>query len=259
MTGQQASTTVGARLREAREKRGLSLRQIAERTRISVMSLKALERNEVRRLPGGIFTRAFVRSYAAEVGLDPEQTVEEFLGQFPSEPLAEGRRSRQVEDNQAIESDRRMAETVMRLVLVSIPIAGFVIYLGLQRPSPESLQSEPQPAAVTTGAETTPADVAEAPAATPGPASSGGLAMVIEPRADCWISPTIDGEKVPSELLGTGQRRELTARKEIMLTVGDGGACTYTLNGVTGRPLGASGKVVTRRINLDNYRSYLVP
>ena len=76
--GSQART-VGARLREAREKRGVSLAQIANATRISVMSLEALERSDLSRLPGGIFTRSFIRAYAEEVGLDPDQTIRDFI------------------------------------------------------------------------------------------------------------------------------------------------------------------------------------
>ncbi|HXD20187.1 MAG TPA: helix-turn-helix domain-containing protein [Vicinamibacterales bacterium] len=80
----------GSRMRQAREQRGVSLRQIAERTKISVSALEALERNDISRLPGGIFSRAFVRSYAAEIGVDPEQTVREFLAQFPDESVSAG-------------------------------------------------------------------------------------------------------------------------------------------------------------------------
>ena len=80
----------GARIRHAREERGVSLRQIADATKISVSALEALERNDITRLPGGIFSRAFVRSYAAEIGVDPEQTVREFLSQFPNESVVVG-------------------------------------------------------------------------------------------------------------------------------------------------------------------------
>ena len=69
----------GSRMKSAREERGVTLRQIAEVTKISVSALEALERNDISRLPGGIFSRAFVRSYADEIGLDPEQTVRDFI------------------------------------------------------------------------------------------------------------------------------------------------------------------------------------
>ena len=58
----RASGDFGSRLRAARERRGVSLRQIATATKISVSALEALERNDLSRLPGGIFSRAFVRS-----------------------------------------------------------------------------------------------------------------------------------------------------------------------------------------------------
>ena len=75
----------GIKMRRLREERGVSLRQIADVTRISVSVLEALERNDISRLPGGIYGRAFVRSYAIEVGLDPEQSVRDFLSQFPQD------------------------------------------------------------------------------------------------------------------------------------------------------------------------------
>src|SRR5437870_12283763 len=100
----------GDKLREARERRGISVRQIANATKISVGVLEALERNDISRLPGGIFGRAFVRSYAVEVGLDPEQTIQDFIAQFPHDSVTVGHpTSAQVEDTEAPESDRRTA------------------------------------------------------------------------------------------------------------------------------------------------------
>ena len=211
--------TVGARLREAREKRGIPLRQIAERTRISVMALEALERNDIKRLPGGIFTRAFVRAYASEVGLSPERAVEEFLVQFPHESALAGGPGRPHEDNESIESERRMAQTVIRLVLLSLPIAGVVIYVGLRQPVTPAPTGDPQPTAAeraatnitpTTATAETPAAPAQsvrAATARPGSepaaagADSGELMMVIAPQSDCWMAATVDGEKSPSQLL----------------------------------------------------------
>src|SRR5262245_49256577 len=90
MPADSAPSTVGSTLREARERKGISLRQIATATKISIGALEALERNDISRLPGGIFTRAFVRSYATAVGLDPEQTIREFMAQFPHDSVTAG-------------------------------------------------------------------------------------------------------------------------------------------------------------------------
>jgi transcriptional regulator with XRE-family HTH domain len=76
----------GAWLREARERAGLSLDDIAASTKLGRGLLTAFERNDLSRWPAGIFRRAFVRSYAGLVGLDPDRTVALFLRAFP-EPL----------------------------------------------------------------------------------------------------------------------------------------------------------------------------
>ena len=86
MADARAMSDFGDKLRQARERRRVSLRDIAAHTKFSIASLEALERNDPSRLPRGIFARAFVRSDAAEVGLDPEATVREFVERFDIEP-----------------------------------------------------------------------------------------------------------------------------------------------------------------------------
>src|SRR3989440_3512022 len=132
MPPERTSSGFGQMLREARERRGVSLRQIANATKISVGVLEALERNDISKLPGGIFGRAFVRSYAIEVGLDPETTIQDFIAQFPSDSVTAGHPTTvQVEDHEAHESDRRMASTFVRLVAISAPIAAAVVYFSI--------------------------------------------------------------------------------------------------------------------------------
>ena len=75
----------GAFLRDRRQEAGISLQQISAITKISISTLEALENNDISGLPGGIFSRAVVRSYASEVGLDQEDTLHVFLEKFPSE------------------------------------------------------------------------------------------------------------------------------------------------------------------------------
>ncbi len=95
MTERSDTGSVGARLKQARESKRVTLRQIANTTRIAVSALDAIERDDVKKLPGGIFARSFVRAYASELKLDVEQTVAEFFAQFPEPvdgPAADRRR-----------------------------------------------------------------------------------------------------------------------------------------------------------------------
>ena len=75
--------TFGGRLRRERERRQIALSSISANTKISVALLEALEREDLSRWPTGIFRRAFVRSYATSVGLDPDLVQREFLERFP--------------------------------------------------------------------------------------------------------------------------------------------------------------------------------
>ena len=72
------SNTLGPYLRSERESRGLSLKTISENTKVSVALLEGLETDDISRWPGGIFRRAFVRSYAQCVGLDPDDVYKRF-------------------------------------------------------------------------------------------------------------------------------------------------------------------------------------
>jgi cytoskeleton protein RodZ len=172
----------GARLRDARERRGVSLRQIANATKISISALEALERNDISRLPGGIFSRAFVRSYAVEVGLDPETTIQEFIAQFPNDSVTAGHpTSDQVEDHEAVESERRTAGTFLWLAVVSLPIAGAVVYFATSG-RPVIGGGEPAPAAAAVSAEQRPSQTPP-PSSELGPASTATAAAAVPSAA----------------------------------------------------------------------------
>ncbi len=72
------AATIGEQLRIAREERGIPLREISDQTRISVRYLEAIETNDYKRLPGGIFNRSFVKAYARCVGYDEKEAVDAY-------------------------------------------------------------------------------------------------------------------------------------------------------------------------------------
>jgi transcriptional regulator with XRE-family HTH domain len=70
-------------LRRQRELRGISIRQIADRTKVAAALFEALERGDLSRWPAGLYRRAFVRGYAQAIGLDPDDVVQDFVRLFP--------------------------------------------------------------------------------------------------------------------------------------------------------------------------------
>jgi cytoskeletal protein RodZ len=162
---------LGARLKQARIAKGVQLRDIATATKISVVALEALERSDFSRLPGGIFSRAFVRAYALAVGLDPEVAVNEFLVEFAQYEKDAEKNRKQPEitpdDLHFVERQRKALRT-LRLVLLGAALVAlaavaylvFVWWPASQRAS--STTSAPSalsaPAAVTLTATVAAAD-----------------------------------------------------------------------------------------------------
>jgi transcriptional regulator with XRE-family HTH domain len=70
--------SLGQELRRERELRGISLREIADSTRISLRFLQAIEDDQFGRIPGEFFVRAILRSYAKGVGLDEHQVLNRY-------------------------------------------------------------------------------------------------------------------------------------------------------------------------------------
>ena len=73
----------GAWLQRERERREITLRAIADRTKIGAGRLQALERGDVSRWPGGIYRRSFIRAYADAIGLDADLVLANFERLFP--------------------------------------------------------------------------------------------------------------------------------------------------------------------------------
>jgi transcriptional regulator with XRE-family HTH domain len=81
--GNQTSMSFGARMRQERERRKISIAEIAESTKILGALLEGLENDDVSRWPMGFYRRAFLRAYAKAIGVDADATLKEFLEQFP--------------------------------------------------------------------------------------------------------------------------------------------------------------------------------
>jgi cytoskeleton protein RodZ len=252
----------GRKLREARERKGVSLRQIANATKISVSALEALERNDISRLPGGIFSRSFVRAYAIEVGLEPEETIREFLALFPNDSISAGHPtsiSTQIEDREALESDRRMAMTFLRLIGISVPLAVAVLYFSMDGGSMPARESASRPGSSQSTEISTPTAAVPEPVLDRVVASRDAQSLMVglSAAASCWVSAIVDGQRVLERELRAGETESFEVRSEIVLTARDAGALQLTLNGAVAKPLGRSGEVVTTRVTMANFREHL--
>jgi cytoskeleton protein RodZ len=186
---ERGSGDFGTMLKAAREQRGVSLKHISSTTKITVAALEALERNDISRLPGGIFSRAFVRSYALQVGLDPDATIEKFITQFPELAMtAAHAAAEQQEEEEQHDSNQQTAATFLRLIAISVPVVAGLLYLGTvsRRSAEPSRTPEPAPAAAT--APQAP-QAPQASTGAPAPSLGGQPATPEVPAASAGSSP----------------------------------------------------------------------
>jgi len=72
------SQTLGEKLRHAREERGISISEVAEQTRISALYIESIENDNYKPLPGGIFNKGFLKSYAKFIGVDEQEALSDY-------------------------------------------------------------------------------------------------------------------------------------------------------------------------------------
>lgn len=259
---------LGGELKQAREAAGLSLREMATRTKISVTALEALERGDLSRLPGGIFGRSFVRAYAIEVGADPDAIVERFIEQLDEdEREAAERRAAMMpaittDDRQFLARQQR-ALMALRIGLVVLLLAAIALVTWRVRVfmnTPDEPVAAENPVAAPIIVPPEPADPPP-PAPEPLAAAATAAPMVIEldASADCWVSLTVDGAGSVARLFRAGDRQRVEVTREILLDVGNAGGLALIIDGKPARVLGRDGARVRTRITRQNVGEFLQP
>lgn len=154
----------GENLRREREMRGVSLEEISSATKISMRFLEAIEREDFSKLPGGIFSRSFIRSYARYLGLDEERVVAEY--QLAAKPQMEFDLHRLPSGTASAARPARRTPLIATLVALVLLVGGYVLYRYSPRATEAPVPPPPVPVA-------TPQPSASAPPTAPAPTNSG--------------------------------------------------------------------------------------
>ena len=170
----------GENLQREREMRGVTLEEISAATKISSRFLVAIEREEFGKLPGGIFTRSFVRAYARYLGLDEERVLAEY--QLAAPPRED------VDLRRIISSNPPSAHQGSRTPLLALAAAATLLGVGyaLYRYSWRSMEVAPSASETV---RVTAAPPQASPQAPPAPASS----TATETPADTSLSSPAAG------------------------------------------------------------------
>jgi cytoskeleton protein RodZ len=258
--GASELASFGEELRREREIRGISLKEIADATKISKRFLEALERNDHKTLPAPVFTRGFVREYARYVGLNVEEMVNRYNFAAANDDRIE--KPPQVEKYAKVPprdiSPRPAAKRgippayakvdtnailVVAIILALAGVAWWAIQHKRRLDAAESAAAIPVATPKPAATATTPA-VLE-----PKPTDESLLRMNIEVIANSWVTLEADGKRVLNDELVRGDRRDFQASDKFEFkTIGNAAGLALTLNGIQVPILGADGEVVKNRV-----------
>ena len=249
----------GEDLRREREIRGISIKEIADATKISSRFLDAIERNDHKTLPAPVFTRGFVREYARYVGLNPEEMVNRYNyaaandDRIEKPPVIEKYPETPVRDITPKPPRKRgLPSPVMRIDWNMIVVALLVVALGgVAWWAVGQKRRQQRPAAVTPVPLSTRAAVPPTTATTMPPATAADdstLRLELEATEDVWVELEADGEQVLYTTLALGERRRFEANESFRFrNVGNAAGLNLTFNGTPVPSLGGAGERVRNR------------
>lgn len=146
------SMTLGEKLRQAREERDIPISEVAEQTRISPLYLEAIENDDYSPLPGGIFNKGFIKSFAKYVGVDEDEALQDYARQLSQQSAGQSEPETKTYRPEVLTDDRTRSSMLTTVVFAAI-IVGLMSW-GVYELVKLYQDWEKQPAANTNTAET---------------------------------------------------------------------------------------------------------
>jgi cytoskeleton protein RodZ len=272
-------TGLGEQIAAAREKRGITAQEAAQRLHIRSQYIVAIEAEDWAKLGAPAYARGFVRNYARMVGIDQHVVAEQLDAAVPMQPPTTdtiappdadtSERSTSIEAHEMERSNLfernghvgRVNSTAPAtrawypwlLGLMSTLAAALVIavlyYTFGPAPRPQSQAAPVVNQTDASIASPAPQDAAVFNAASAGATDAGlrpGVNLQLQLTQDSWLSVTVDGKRVVYETLPAGTVRAFHGVREISLRAGNAGGVNATIDGRSLGTLGQHGQVEER-------------
>lgn len=237
---------VGEKLKEAREKRGLTLEAVEEETKIRKAYLEALENENFGVLPPKVYAVGFLRRYAKTLGLNEE----EMIGEFKALAYAgeENEEETFKEAKETVKSGLDVSKLPLRNILAGVIFLVLAIWLGnfLVGYFTNKIAQEKTPVSPPSAVEKEQAEKPKIKEQEKMEPVYTGVNLVIEARQNCWLNVKVDGNVVFSSILPAGESKSFKGQEEIYVKAGNAGGIDITFNGEKIGSLGEVGQVVDK-------------
>lgn len=239
----------GEILRQARENKGWSLQQAEKITKIRVRYLKAMEEEDYAVLPGTTYAKGFLRTYAKHLELNQNEIVG-----LASSAFSEKTQSLSA-STVPVKNKPVWLRPVVSLSMACLAIFIVVIIAHFSKTqgnvgedySPPLMPSAPSINDMHSQNNLPSSNDTNPPSAIA--ATNNNLTAKFVFTEPCWLLVEADGKQVFQGTFATGTRKEVNATSSIKLvTVGNAGGVTISLNDITLPSLGKSGEVVNNII-----------
>ena len=248
-----AEGSLGDQLRRARLERGVNLREVAEQTRITMRHLEAIEADDYESLPGGIFNKSFIKSYAKYVRFPEERALELYeqtsreRGLHTEEVATSPQRSRIYMGETARSPLMTYGLSALIVgILILVVYAGLHYYRRAEAEGPAAAAATPTPAAAQ-----------QAPAATPAPPPAAeGFKVQLKATRAFWLTSWQEGEKKKrGRFLKPDAPEEFEPAAALNLHYDQVSADALQVT-VNGRTLKTPADTTTWTITRDNYTQF---
>ena len=227
--------TVGQRLREAREAKGLSIEDIAASTRIPTRHLSSLETSEWDKLPAATYSVGFAKNYAAAVGLDRDEISEQLRAEMGGSPRAQ---TVYPEVYETADPARTMPKGLVFGALALLA----VVVLALTWLSNRSTQGDEAAPAV----ENAVVPEANAVAPAPAPVAAAAGPVVLTATDAVWVSIKDGSAILKQGELAAGETYEIPGNAVApVLTTGKPEALRISVGTTVAPAVGPAGKTVS--------------
>lgn len=272
------AASFGEQLRLAREARGIALREISEQTRIPTHYLEAIEANDYKRLPGGIFNKSFIKAYARHVGYDEQEALEAYArtareqGASPDEVTSTPYQPRVYTDGSATRSPLvTLLLTVLILAILSLGVYA-ALHWYQRRNAGLAANNSPSASSRAPGAQTTNSNASALPGTTQAgtgapsaPLAASGLKVQVKAGAESvWIRVYADdaGSTRPAFAgnVEAGQVKEFTPQNlfKLQCAKDKSGALEININGRAAKvPFNMKGALAEMSVTKENYEQFL--
>jgi cytoskeletal protein RodZ len=261
------AASFGEQLRVAREARGITLREISEQTRISTRYLEAIESDDYKRLPGGIFNKSFIKAYAKYIGFDEKEALEAYArtareqGTSPDDVVSTPYQPRVYTDGNSRSPLVTLLLTILILAILSLGVYAAMHWYqrregvaGGDQPDAAQQAGQPsQPASSANASTAAPATNAAPSTTTP----AGGFTVQIKAKGEgVWTRSKVDDGAASELMLQADETREFKPAQKVsvLFSRSKANALEVSINNrparVTPEPRGNLVEIV---ITKDNY------